>query len=125
MGSINKLINWIDKFSRELLPCKVNVSAYVHPVNKEKKYNPINSKDKTYQHYSSRTEVQNQMHVSENQSSQVPYIIFFQLMKLSFSYKARFFHRLPPAYSSILRQLSFSLTEISCMMKKCSKVLCL
>lgn len=32
------------------------------------------------------------------QSSQVPWIIFFQFMKLSFSYKYRFFHRLPPAH---------------------------
>lgn len=66
-----------------------------------KKYNHINSKGKTYQHYSSRTEVQDQIDAffSENQSSQVPYIVFFQLMKLS--YEVRFFHRLPPAYGSI------------------------
>lgn len=65
-------------------------------------------------------QVQNQIHVPTNQSSQVPYIIFLQSMKLS-SYKYRFFHKLPPAHRNNLRQPF--LTEISCMMKKCSKLL--
>lgn len=47
--------------------------------------------------------MQNQIHVSSNQSSQVPCIIFFQFMKLSFSYKDRFFHKLPPAHCQQLK----------------------
>lgn len=66
-------------------------------------------------------ELQNQMRVSENQSSHVPYITFFQLMK--FSYKARLFHSLSPAYGSILRKLIFPLTKISCMMKVFQSIL--
>lgn len=87
MGFINELLNFAENYFHAKW-----MYVYVHPVNKEKKYNHINSRDKTQQHYSSRSEVQNQMLFPKNQSSQLPYIIFSQLMKLS--YKARFFHRL-------------------------------
>lgn len=72
MGFITESLNLAENYfyAKEM-------SIYVHPVNKEKKYNNIFLKGKTYQHYRSRIEAKNEMLFSENQPSQVPYIIFF------------------------------------------------
>lgn len=52
--------------------------------------------------------MQKHIHVSANQSSQLPHIIFFQFMKLSFSQKDRFFYKLRPAHYNSLSFIRFN-----------------